>query len=92
MKKLNKIWIGLLICFVLPLLTFLATWTAVSHTPISEVYTWLHAPVFMQYLLFCMLPDLVFLFWAYKTDSFSFCRGGVLGLTPYLCMLFYLFT
>jgi hypothetical protein len=92
MKRLNNIWIGLVSCFLLPLLMFVCTWTMVSNAPLAEVYLWFKAPVFMQYLLFCMLPDLVFLFWGYKSDSFHFCRGGVLGLAPYLCLLFYLFT
>lgn len=92
MKKLNKFWIGLLLCLLLPLLVFVCTWTPVSKAPLSEVYLWLRAPVFMQYLLFCMLPDLVLLFLGYKSDCFTFCRGGVLGLAPYLCTLFYLFT
>lgn len=90
--NLNRFWIGFLPCLLLPLFMFVATWTAVSKAPLSEVYLWMQAPVFMQYLLFCMLPDLILLFWGYKSDSFQFCRGGVLGLTPYLCLLFYLFT
>ncbi|MBQ2025075.1 MAG: hypothetical protein II215_01215 [Paludibacteraceae bacterium] len=92
MKKINKSWIGLLLCLLLPLLVFVCTWTPVSNAPLAEVHLWLRAPVFMQYLLFCMLPDLVLLFLGYKSDCFTFCRGGVLGLAPYLCTLFYLFT
>lgn len=90
--NLNKFWIGLVSCFFAPLLLFLATWTALSGSEISEVGHWLRQPVFMQYLLFCMLPDLVMIFIGYKSDSYNYCRGGVLGVTPYLCMLFYLFT
>mgnify|MGYP003469739775 FL=1 len=90
--NLNKFWIGLVSCFFAPLLLFLATWTALSGSPISEIGHWLRQPVFMQYLIFCMLPDLVMIFIGYKSDSYNYCRGGVLGVAPYLCTLFYLFT
>ena len=90
--KLNKFWVGLVSCFFAPLLLFVCTWTAISGSDIAEVGAWMRQQVFMQYLLFCMLPDLVMIFLAYKSDSFNYCRGGVLGVAPYLCTLFYLYT
>lgn len=90
--KLNKFWIGLVSCFFAPLLLFVSTWTMLSGSELSEVGHWIQQPVFMQYLLFCMLPDLIMIFLGYKSDSFNYCRGGVLGVAPYLCTLFYLFT
>ena len=90
--KLDKFWVGLVSCFFLPLILFLSTWTGLSGSTIAEVGSWFRQPVFMQYLLFCMLPDLIMIFFGYKSDSFNYCRGGVLGVTPYLCMLFYLYT
>ncbi|NCC98360.1 MAG: hypothetical protein EOL95_01480 [Bacteroidia bacterium] len=91
MKKLDNFYLGLVSCLLLPFLFFVVTWNIISGSPLSEVSIWLRQPVFLQYLIFCSLPDLLILFWGYHTDRWNICRGGILGLTPYLMMLFYLF-
>jgi len=91
MNRFNKFWIGLLSCLLFPALLFVCTWPKLSGMPLSDISHWIHFQVFLNFLIFCTLPDLLIMFLGYKTDSWNLCRGSVLGITPYLMLLFYLF-
>lgn len=90
-KRYDSFLLGFLVCLLAPVVIFLLSWQALSGSDYASVTLWLRQPVFMQYLIFSSLPDMFMLFWAYHTDRWNVCRGAVLGLTPYLMLLFYLF-
>jgi len=90
-KRFDSFLLGLSFCLLMPLLIFVVSWQTLTHSGYAEVVHWLRQPVFLQYVIFASLPGMLLLFWAYHTERWQVCRGGVLGLTPYLMMLFYLF-
>lgn len=90
-KKFDNFFLGLGLCLIVPFVVFAFTWEALSGMSFDNVLNWIHMPVFLHYLIFCQLPSLLILFWAYKTDRWKVCKGGILGMTPYLMLLFYLF-
>lgn len=90
-KKYDKFYIGLSLCLIIPFVLFAFTWESLSGMPFKDIDFWFNQPVFLNYVIFCQLPSLLVLFWAYKTERWKVCKGGVLGMAPYLVLLFYLF-
>lgn len=90
-KKYDSFWLGLGLCLIIPFVIFAFTWEKLSGMPFADIKHWLDQPVFLNYLIFLQLPSLIVLFWGYKTERWAVCRGGILGVTPYLMLLFYLF-
>lgn len=90
-KKFDTFILGFGVCFILPFVIFAFTWEAVSKSDFSEVAIWLHQPVFLNYVIMCQLPSSLVLFWGYKTERWKVCKGGILGIVPYLMLLIYLF-
>lgn len=90
-KRFDSFLLGLLFCLLMPVVIFFLSWQALTDSPYSEVVHWLKQPVFLQYVIFASLPGMLLLFWAYHSERWQVCRGGVLGITPYLMLLFYLF-
>lgn len=87
----DKFWIGFLASFLLPLVTFAFTWEWMSGYDYADALNLLFTPVFKNYLILLMMPDLLVFFTGYKLDIFRFCGGAVLGFTPYMLLLIYLF-
>ncbi|MBO4369784.1 MAG: hypothetical protein J5808_00290 [Paludibacteraceae bacterium] len=87
----DKFWIGMLIAFIVPLITFVFTWEGMSHMEYRDAYYMLFDPVFKNYLIMLMMPDSMVFFVGYKMDIFRFCRGAVIGFLPYMLLLIYLF-
>lgn len=94
MKKFDGVLLSFLVCFLLPLIILLSSLAIIAKQDFLLYLTnWNTSPYnlfFSQYLMLCMVPDMALLFWAYKTERWQFCRGAVVGFTPYLCMLIYL--
>ena len=87
----DKFWVGLAVAFLVPLVTFAFTWESMSKMAFSDVWTVMFHPIFRQYLIWMLVPDLLVFFAGYKLDVFRFCRGAVIGVLPYLMLLIYLF-
>ena len=87
----DKLWIGFLVSFLLPFVVFAFTWESLSGYDYDRVFYLMFEPVFKNYLILLMMPDLLVFFTGYKLDIFRFCGGAVLGFTPYMLLLIYLF-
>ena len=87
----DKFWIGLAVAFLVPLVTFAFTWEAMSDMEFKDVFEIMFQPLFRNYLILMMMPDLLVFFTGYKLDIFRFCRGAVMGFLPYMLLLIYLF-
>lgn len=90
-KKFDTFILGFSVCLLLPFVLFAFTWEKLSGMPFSEIGVWIHQPVFLNYVIFCQMPSSLVLFWGYKTERWRVCKGGILGIVPYLMLLIYLF-
>ncbi len=90
-KKFDNFFLGFGLCLVIPFVLFAFTWESLSGMAFQDVGHWINQPVFLNYVIFCQMPSSLVLFWGYKTERWKLCKGGVLGITPYLMLLFYLF-
>ena len=87
----DKLWIGFAVSSLIPFVVFAFTWEALSGYDFDRVFYLMFEPVFKNYLILLMMPDLIVFFVGYKLDIFRFCGGAVLGFTPYMLLLIYLF-
>ena len=90
-KKFNHFLWGFIPGFFLPMALFLSTWGRLYHGELAffDSIVHLYGSYFMQqYILFCMLPNLLLIFFSYKTDRFKMASGLIVALIPYLSLLF----
>ena len=77
--------------FLFPVLLFLVTWGSIykgEFTFWDSVVRMYGTHLMQQYILFCMLPNLLYIFFAYKTDRWKTASGVIVALVPYLSLLF----
>ena len=87
----DKFWIGFLVNILLPFVVFAFTWEWMSGYDYDRIFHLMFEPVIKNYLILLMMPDLIVFFAGYKLDIFRFCGGAMLGFTPYMLLLIYLF-
>lgn len=92
-RSYKLFWLGFSLCLLLPLVFFLISWQSVSGATYADfpLYLELQPSLSLNFMLFCILPDLVVLFVGYKSDKMQLSQGGILGVLPYFSSLMLLF-
>jgi hypothetical protein len=93
MKKINRFWIGFILGIILP---FIFIWLYIiilypQNLPFFEIINQLYpSRTFGRLLLLSFMPDMVFMFIFYKTDSFRIASGFMTGGMPYFIASFFM--
>ncbi len=90
----NNVWLGLIAFFLLPIVVLVvaALWSHSIHfTTVSALLRFLwncHAPIFTQFFVLSLLPNISLAYFIYKQERWKLARGFWIATLAYIILFF----